>query len=196
MVRQPTRPPALRAVDHDRDGPVRPMARRRLDVRGLGPLTRDRVCRTWQRNVFPLPPALGWAATMPFVLVGWVLFRAADFKVAISILAIGRQSRARSKNASPPPLRSIGRRTASAASKIGRFRQPYKSAAAPSTSRRRPGRGVGDCRWLEDALALSSIATRRRTRLCPLDPRVHAVVDVGVIEARRDELDWETDTVR
>jgi alginate O-acetyltransferase complex protein AlgI len=45
------------------------------------------VCRTWQRHAFPIPAILGWAMTMLFVLVGWVLFRAADFKVAVSLLA-------------------------------------------------------------------------------------------------------------
>jgi D-alanyl-lipoteichoic acid acyltransferase DltB (MBOAT superfamily) len=45
------------------------------------------VCRTWQRHAVPIPAILGWAVTMLFVLVGWVLFRAADFKVALSILA-------------------------------------------------------------------------------------------------------------
>jgi alginate O-acetyltransferase complex protein AlgI len=34
-----------------------------------------------------MPPAVGWLLTMLFVLAGWVLFRAADFGTAASILA-------------------------------------------------------------------------------------------------------------
>jgi len=33
-----------------------------------------------------LPAPLAWAVTMLFVLIGWVLFRAADFTTAASIL--------------------------------------------------------------------------------------------------------------
>ena len=44
------------------------------------------VCRGWQQLKRPLPGAAGWALTMLFVLVGWVLFRAADFSTAGSIL--------------------------------------------------------------------------------------------------------------
>jgi alginate O-acetyltransferase complex protein AlgI len=44
-------------------------------------------CRTWQRLKRPMPAALGWIVTMAFVLVGWVLFRAADFGTAASILS-------------------------------------------------------------------------------------------------------------
>jgi len=45
------------------------------------------VCRFWQQLKRPMPAALGWLITMAFVLVGWVLFRAADFATAASILA-------------------------------------------------------------------------------------------------------------
>ncbi len=45
------------------------------------------VCRTWQQLKHPLPPAIGWAITMAFVLVGWVLFRAGNFDTAASILS-------------------------------------------------------------------------------------------------------------
>jgi D-alanyl-lipoteichoic acid acyltransferase DltB (MBOAT superfamily) len=45
------------------------------------------VCRFWQQLRRPMPAALGWLITMAFVLVGWVLFRAADFATAASILA-------------------------------------------------------------------------------------------------------------
>jgi hypothetical protein len=44
------------------------------------------VCRGWQQLKRPLPGIAGWALTMLFVLVGWVLFRAADFSTAGSIL--------------------------------------------------------------------------------------------------------------
>src|SRR6185369_15780615 len=44
------------------------------------------VCRTWQQLRRPLPGVAGWALTMLFVLVGWVVFRAADFSTAGSIL--------------------------------------------------------------------------------------------------------------
>ena len=40
------------------------------------------VCRAWQRKAVPLPAALGWALTMLFVVVGWVLFRSPDFATA------------------------------------------------------------------------------------------------------------------
>ena len=45
------------------------------------------VCRFLQRLARPIPAALGWLVTMAFVLAGWVLFRAADFATAASILA-------------------------------------------------------------------------------------------------------------
>jgi alginate O-acetyltransferase complex protein AlgI len=44
------------------------------------------VCRVWQGLKRPLPAAAGWALTMTFVMAGWVLFRAADFHTAASIL--------------------------------------------------------------------------------------------------------------
>jgi D-alanyl-lipoteichoic acid acyltransferase DltB (MBOAT superfamily) len=44
-------------------------------------------CRFWQQLERPMPAALGWLVTMGFVLAGWVLFRAADFSTAASILA-------------------------------------------------------------------------------------------------------------
>jgi D-alanyl-lipoteichoic acid acyltransferase DltB (MBOAT superfamily) len=44
------------------------------------------VCRFWQQLKRPLPALLGWAITMLFVLVGWVLFRAANFTVALDLL--------------------------------------------------------------------------------------------------------------
>jgi alginate O-acetyltransferase complex protein AlgI len=45
------------------------------------------VCRFWQQLKRPMPAALGWLVTMLFVLAGWVLFRAADFATAASMLA-------------------------------------------------------------------------------------------------------------
>jgi hypothetical protein len=45
------------------------------------------VCRFWQQLKRPMPAALGWLVTMAFVIAGWVLFRAADFGAAASILA-------------------------------------------------------------------------------------------------------------
>jgi len=44
------------------------------------------VCRTWQIRKHPMPAAAGWAITFLFVMAGWVLFRAADFGTAASIL--------------------------------------------------------------------------------------------------------------
>ncbi len=44
------------------------------------------VCRGWQQLRRPLPAVAAWALTMLFVLVGWVLFRAADFSTATSVL--------------------------------------------------------------------------------------------------------------
>jgi alginate O-acetyltransferase complex protein AlgI len=44
------------------------------------------VCRAWQSFKRPLPAAIGWAITMLFVVAGWVLFRAADFDTAASVL--------------------------------------------------------------------------------------------------------------
>jgi D-alanyl-lipoteichoic acid acyltransferase DltB (MBOAT superfamily) len=43
-------------------------------------------CRFWQQLKRPLPVALGWLVTMAFVLAGWVLFRAADFATAATLL--------------------------------------------------------------------------------------------------------------
>ncbi|MCB1549125.1 MAG: MBOAT family protein [Hyphomicrobiaceae bacterium] len=45
------------------------------------------VCRAWQDWGRPLPWLVGWALTMLFVLVGWVLFRAVDFAAAGRMLA-------------------------------------------------------------------------------------------------------------
>jgi D-alanyl-lipoteichoic acid acyltransferase DltB (MBOAT superfamily) len=44
------------------------------------------VCRGWQSLNRPLPSILGWAITMAFVIVGWILFRAQTFASAESIL--------------------------------------------------------------------------------------------------------------
>src|SRR5436305_9466738 len=44
------------------------------------------VCRGWQQLARPLPAFAGWAVTMLFVLVGWVVFRASGFATAASIL--------------------------------------------------------------------------------------------------------------
>jgi alginate O-acetyltransferase complex protein AlgI len=46
------------------------------------------VCRAWQTLQRPLPAAIGWALTMGFVLIGWVLFRAPSFGVAADMLKI------------------------------------------------------------------------------------------------------------
>jgi alginate O-acetyltransferase complex protein AlgI len=44
------------------------------------------VCHAWQRLGRPMPEAAGWFITMLFVLCGWVVFRAASFSAAGSIL--------------------------------------------------------------------------------------------------------------
>jgi D-alanyl-lipoteichoic acid acyltransferase DltB (MBOAT superfamily) len=44
------------------------------------------ICRGWKSLKRPLPGLIGWAMTMAFVIVGWVVFRAADFSTAASIL--------------------------------------------------------------------------------------------------------------
>ena len=44
------------------------------------------VCHGWQSLKRPMPALAGWAVTMLFVMVGWVLFRAADFHTAASVL--------------------------------------------------------------------------------------------------------------
>jgi alginate O-acetyltransferase complex protein AlgI len=44
------------------------------------------VCRGWQQLKRPLPSLVGWAVTMLFVLVGWIVFRATNFSTAGSIL--------------------------------------------------------------------------------------------------------------
>jgi alginate O-acetyltransferase complex protein AlgI len=44
------------------------------------------ICRAWQSLKLPMPAVVGWAVTMLFVMAGWVLFRAADFHSAASIL--------------------------------------------------------------------------------------------------------------
>src|SRR3984893_18307561 len=45
------------------------------------------VCHAWQSLRPALPTFAGWAVTMLFVLIGWVLFRAADFATATTMLA-------------------------------------------------------------------------------------------------------------
>lgn len=44
------------------------------------------VNRAWLAHGRPLPPALAWALTLLFVIVGWVLFRAEDFGTAMTVL--------------------------------------------------------------------------------------------------------------
>ena len=44
------------------------------------------VCRAWQQLGRPMPAFAGWALTMLFVLVGWVVFRAHGFASVGSIL--------------------------------------------------------------------------------------------------------------
>ena len=44
------------------------------------------VCHGWQRLGRPMPALLGWAVTMLFVAVGWVVFRADTFGTATSIV--------------------------------------------------------------------------------------------------------------
>lgn len=44
------------------------------------------VCRGWQQLRLPLPAPAGWAITMLFVMVGWVVFRASNFETASAIL--------------------------------------------------------------------------------------------------------------
>jgi len=44
------------------------------------------ACRAWQQLGRPMPALAGWAITMLFVLIGWVVFRASGFGVAGSIL--------------------------------------------------------------------------------------------------------------
>jgi len=43
-------------------------------------------CHAWQRLCRPMPKLLGWFVTMLFVMIGWVIFRAASFGVAGSML--------------------------------------------------------------------------------------------------------------
>jgi alginate O-acetyltransferase complex protein AlgI len=45
------------------------------------------VCRWWGRLARPMPAVAGWALTMLFVVVGWVLFRATRFSTAADVLA-------------------------------------------------------------------------------------------------------------
>jgi D-alanyl-lipoteichoic acid acyltransferase DltB (MBOAT superfamily) len=49
---------------------------------GVGLIT----CHTWQKLGRPMPALLGWAVTMMFVVVGWVIFRALDFDTARNVL--------------------------------------------------------------------------------------------------------------
>jgi D-alanyl-lipoteichoic acid acyltransferase DltB (MBOAT superfamily) len=44
------------------------------------------VCRGWQQLRRPLPTPAAWVLTMLFVIAGWVIFRAANFGTAGSIL--------------------------------------------------------------------------------------------------------------
>lgn len=44
------------------------------------------ACRGWQALGRPLPALAGWAVTMLFVIIGWVVFRAPDFSTAWGIL--------------------------------------------------------------------------------------------------------------
>lgn len=39
----------------------------------------------WRRNEWPFPPLLGWALTLLFVMLCWVLFRATSFQAAVII---------------------------------------------------------------------------------------------------------------
>ncbi len=44
------------------------------------------ACHAWEKFGRPLPRFAGWAVTMLFVLVGWVLFRSASFPIAGSVV--------------------------------------------------------------------------------------------------------------
>jgi alginate O-acetyltransferase complex protein AlgI len=44
------------------------------------------VSRAWKNMIRPMPRILGWGITSLFVLVGWVLFRAADIGTAASVI--------------------------------------------------------------------------------------------------------------
>jgi D-alanyl-lipoteichoic acid acyltransferase DltB (MBOAT superfamily) len=44
------------------------------------------ACRGWQRLALPMPAPVGWLLTMLFVAVGWVVFRAATFTEAQTVL--------------------------------------------------------------------------------------------------------------
>jgi D-alanyl-lipoteichoic acid acyltransferase DltB (MBOAT superfamily) len=44
------------------------------------------ICRAWQSLGRPMPVLAGWAVTMLFVIVGWVVFRAPDFSTAAGLL--------------------------------------------------------------------------------------------------------------
>jgi len=43
------------------------------------------ACHAWHKLGWPMPKVTGWAVTMMFVAVGWVVFRAASFTVAGSM---------------------------------------------------------------------------------------------------------------
>ena len=45
------------------------------------------VCHGWQRLGRPMPALVGWAVTMLFVAVGWIVFRADTFGTATSIVS-------------------------------------------------------------------------------------------------------------
>ena len=45
------------------------------------------ACRGWQQLNRPMPSLVGWAITMLFVALGWVVFRAATFDSAASVMA-------------------------------------------------------------------------------------------------------------
>jgi len=44
------------------------------------------ACHAWQKLGRPMPAMLGWAVTMLFVIVGWVMFRSLDFGTARNVL--------------------------------------------------------------------------------------------------------------
>lgn len=43
------------------------------------------VCRAWQSLRKPMPAAAGWLITIPFVTLGWVIFRTDSFTSAVSV---------------------------------------------------------------------------------------------------------------
>ena len=129
------------------------------------------ACRGWQQLGRPMPALLGWALTMLFVAVGWVVFRATTFGSAASIVIRWRASMDSAARCSKPRLMVVAALAAalipSAYEIKDRLTAPHPALAAGAAAARRLLRarsGEGRARQLHLFPVLAGAMARRMDR--------------------------------